>query len=133
MYKLSNAENIVINTQDGSSFDSTSGHPFALAYQQWRDGYTDQNGVEHPAHTPEPADPIQLPSIRVSAAQFHMALIQLNLFDQVQAATAQNQLLQVFFERSPYFVSDDPKIIAVASTLGLQGQINAVFELADSL
>ena len=123
MYKLSNAQDIVINTQDGSSFDVTSGHPFAVEYLQWLEA----------GNVPMQADAMPTLPIRVSAAQFHMALIQLNLFNQVQTETAQNQLMQVFFERSPYFVSDDPKIISVANALGLQGQIGAVFALAETL
>lgn len=132
MYKLTH-DNSVIRLADNATIPFDLSNSDYQVYQRWLDGYTDHNGVEHHAQTPEPANPLPSQSIRVSAAQFYMALIQLNLFNQIQAATAQNQLMHVFFDRSPYFVSDDPKIIAVAIALGLQGQINAVFELADSL
>ena len=64
MYKLSHNENIIIKS-DGTSFDATSGGGIAQEYLRWRDGYTDNDGIEHPPHTPEPADPVIIPPVTV--------------------------------------------------------------------
>lgn len=125
MYKLSNAANIVINVSDESSFDITSGHPFALEYIKWLDS----------GNTPMPADIISTIPTQVSMSQARLALIQNNLLTAVNAAVSQAGIeAQTFWEYSSTVEINNPLVLAIKMQLNwTDDQLNALFILANSL
>ena len=140
MYKLSNAENIIINTQDGSSFDITSGHPFALEYQQWRDGWIesleDGQSINHLPNTPLPADePVVEVITKVTMRQARLALSQMDLLQTINSAiNSMTEVAQIEWEYASRIERNNPLFIQLAVTLNFtEQQIDDFFTTANGL
>lgn len=125
MYQLSNSENIVINLNDGSSFDITSGHPFALAYLTWLEE----------GNTPEPALIVNAIPTEVSMSQAREALLQAGLLAAVNSAVSQlSEKAQIQWEYRAT-VKRDNEFVQELITNGLltNTQLDALFTLAATL
>lgn len=125
MYQLSHAQNIVINTQDGSSFDVTSGHPFALAYLMWLGE----------GNTPEPALIVNAIPTEVSMSQAREALLQAGLLAAVNSAVSQlSEKAQIQWEYRAT-VKRDNEFVQELITNGLltNTQLDALFTLTTTL
>lgn len=82
-----------------------------------------------------PPAPSEHPTIVVRLTQFRIALERMNLLATVNSAVAQaDKETQVWWEYSVDAYSDNPRIQAMAASLGMsQAQVRAVFELAQTI
>ncbi len=125
MYQLSNSENIVINTLDWSSFDVTSGHPFAIEYLAWLNA----------GNTPTLADTLSTIPQEVSMSQAREALLQAGLLATVNDAVSQlSAKAQIQWEYRAT-VKRDNEFVQELITNGLltESQLDELFTLANSL
>lgn len=123
MYKLTNNENIVIDLSNNSSFDITSGHPFALAYLEWL--------VE--GNTPQAAD-IESTPISVSMKQARLALYEIGQLATLDALIANaSESVKIEWEYSSSIDENHPTVQAIKAQLGWSDQtLHSIFVLAQT-
>lgn len=101
--------------------------PFYLQY----DGanVTVYTGSDMPVPEPKPV-------IEITHAQIYMAFQNQGILAAVEAFinTPGNETHKIFFEKSPYFHSDNALILSAASALGMsEDQVYSIFEYATNL
>ena len=86
-------------------------------------------------NTPEPADPIIIPSPQISPRQIRMALTQMSLRSTVETAVASgDQDLKDWYQFSTYFDRNHPQVLAMAAALGVDDtELDALWELGATL
>lgn len=86
-------------------------------------------------NTPDPADPVPVASPQISPRQIRMALTQLGLRTQVEAAVAAgDQDLKDWYEYSTFFDRNHPQVTAMAAALNVSdAQLDALWELGATL
>lgn len=84
---------------------------------------------------PVAVDIIPQPVTQISPRQIRMALTQLNLRSQVEAAVAAgNQDMKDWYEYSTYFDRNHPQVLAMATALNVtDAQLDALWALAATL
>jgi len=125
MYKLTNTTSI-IRIEDGAWIPAIIGNSDYKRYLAWLDE----------GNTPEPADPIPVVKVtQISPRQIRMALTQMNLRTQVEAAVAAgDQDLKDWYEFSTYFDRNHPQVTAMAQILNVSdAELDALWELGATL
>ena len=87
-------------------------------------------------NTPEPADPVPVAKVtQISPRQIRMALTQMNLRSQVEAAVAAgDQDLKDWYEFSTYFDRNHPQVIARSAALNVSdAELDALWALGGVL
>ena len=86
-------------------------------------------------NTPEPADPVPVASPQISPRQIRMALTQMSLRSQVEAAVAAgDQDLKDWYQFSTFFDRNHPQVLAMAIALNVtDAQLDALWALAATL
>lgn len=125
MYQLSHAQNIVINTQDGSSFDVTSSHPFAVEYVKWLDA----------GNVPMQGEIVNTIPSEVSISQAREALLQVGLLASVNAAVNNlSERAKIQWEYRATVKRDNQFVQELVSNgLLTNAQLDDLFVLANSL
>jgi hypothetical protein len=151
MYKLTHTDTI-IRIADGASIPADENNSDYREYLKWRDGWVEgvitlglQDGeyvweptgevIEHPPHTPEPADPLPPVIYTASAASFRRALRRLNIRDTVEDAIQNSndgELIDMW-EYETTLHSNNTHLVTFAESLSISYKIEQVFILANSL
>lgn len=123
-YKLTNNDT-VIRLADGATIPMVGGNRDYNEYLEWV-------ALDN---TPEAADPAPVPEIAVTPRQFRLALNQLNLRAEVDAAVAAaDQNTKDTWEYSTEVQRNNPMVAAMAAAMSkTDEEIDAVFALAATL
>lgn len=152
MYKLTHTDTI-IRIADGASIPTDENNSDYREYLKWRDGWVEdvitlglQDGeyvweptgevIEHPPHTPEPADPvIMLPVTEITMAQARLALLHYNLLDTVNTTVHElGGAAQIEWEYRDTVHKDSALVRSVKQLLGWSdAQMDDMFTLAATL
>lgn len=112
MYKLTQSTSI-LRTEDNAFIPPD---PDNTDYQKYLAWMAEGN-------TPDPADPVPVASPQISPRQIRMALTQLGLRTQVEAAVAAgDQDLKDWYQFSTFFDRHHPQVIAMAAALNVDDQ-----------
>ena len=100
-----------------------------------RANWTGYEWVELPYAAPVITEPVILVPQVVSRAQFILALLQIDLLDEVEAAiAAADRATQINYEERLEFERSFPLIATMAAVLGkTDAEVDALFVLADTL
>ena len=112
MYKLTQSTSI-LRIEDYASIPAD---PDNTDYQKYLAWVAEGN-------TPDPADPVPVTSPQISPRQIRMAMTQLGLRTQVEAAVAAgDQDLKDWYQFSTFFDRNHPQVIAMAAALNVDDQ-----------
>lgn len=124
MYKLTQT-NTIIRIEDNAFIPADPANSDYKKYQAWL----------AEGNMPDPADPAPVASAQISPRQIRMALTQLGLRNDVEAAVAAgDQDTKDWYEFSTYFDRHHPQVLAMAQALGVDDQeLDALWELGGTL